>query len=317
MRWTLTFDDDLMVSCRIMLLSKLCAALLLSLLSFSTWADVWGYLDDKGAPHFSSEKLDERYELFFRSNAVLPGLSDDKLTAKDGAMAASPPYPRAVNVPSVPPKLLAFFEVSASYKGVRHLMREASTAHNIDIELLQALIVTESGFDSQAVSPKGAVGLMQVMPATAERFGVMSDAKTPIEKKLADPQTNIKAGARFLHYLINMFPGRLELALAAYNAGEGAVKRAGNTIPKYKETQDYVKTVMQLYTLLKPPALVADQRRISAAGAGRLRLELPGMPEGVGVSPVPGGAFGRANMVSPLLALDTLAARSAELNFEP
>ncbi len=311
----LMFESDVIFTRQIMQVRNFFAVLLLSILSFSACADVWGYLDDKGAPHFSSEKLDERYELFFRSNAVLPGFSDDKVSTKTTAESASPPYPRPVNVPSIPPKLLAFFEVSASYKGFRHLMREASTAHNIDIELLQALIVTESGFDSQAVSPKGAVGLMQVMPATAERFGVVSDAKTSIEKKLADPQTNIKAGARFLHYLIDLFPGRLELALAAYNAGEGAVKRAGNAIPKYKETQDYVRTVMQLYTLLKPPALVADQRRISAVGGGRLRLELPGTP--AGISLVPGGAFGRANMVSPLLALDTLAARSAELNFEP
>lgn len=284
-------------------------------LSFSACADVWGYLDDKGAPHFASEKLDERYELFFRLNAAPLAA-----TADTGAM----PYPRPVNVPSLPPKLLAFFEMSTSYKGVKHLMREAAIAHSIDIELLQALIVTESGFNSQAVSPKGAVGLMQVMPTTAERFGVVSDATTPVEQKLTDPRTNIKAGARFLHYLMNRFPGRLELALAAYNAGEGAVKRAGNSIPNYKETQDYVKTVMQLYTLLKPPTLVADQRRgavVSVLGGGRLRLELPGAATGAftgatGAGPV-GGAYGRANMVAPLVALDTLAARSAELNFEP
>jgi len=299
-----------------MLLHKFLIVLLLLILSFSACADVWGYLDEKGAPHFSSEKLDERYALFFRSNALWPpGFSDGRASAKTTAEAVAPTYPRPVNVPSIPPRLLAFFELSASYKGVRHLMREASTAQSIDIELLQALIATESGFDSQAVSPKGAVGLMQIMPATAARFGVVAGGKTPIEKKLTDPQTNIKTGARFLKYLMNLFPGRLELALAAYNAGEGAVKRAGNTIPNYKETQDYVKTVMQLYTLLKPPTFVADQRHVSAVGGGRMRLELPGLP--AGVLEVPGGALGRANMVPPLQVLDRLAAQNAELNFEP
>ena len=84
--------------------------------------------------------------------------------------------------------------------------------------------------------------------------GVTSDAKVRVEKKLTDPRINIKTGTRYLRDLINMFPGRIELALAAYNAGEGAVQRAGNQIPNYKETQNYVKTVMQIYSALKPPA---------------------------------------------------------------
>jgi soluble lytic murein transglycosylase-like protein len=140
---------------------------------------------------------------------------------------------------------------------VQHHLREASNAQGIDYELLQALIATESGFDADAVSPKGAVGLMQIMPATALRYGVTADKKTPVEKKLTDPKTNIKTGTRYLRYLLDLYPGRLELALAAYNAGEGAVQRAGNRIPDYRETQDYVKTVMQLYAMLRPPSCAA------------------------------------------------------------
>lgn len=284
---------------------------LLSILSFSAAADVWGYLDEKGVPHFAAEKVDERYELFFRSNAKWAlGLDEAKVVAED--------FPRPVAVPSLPPKLLAFFEVSPSYKGVRHLMRDAASTYNIDIELLQALIATESGFDSQAVSPRGAVGLMQIMPATAGRYGVVTDAKSPVEKKLVDPQTNIKTGSRYLRYLINLFPGKLELALAAYNAGEGAVKRAGNRIPNYKETQDYVKTVMQLYAMLKPPLAVVDLRRGQTLPPGRAQLELHRLPASTAVSAlVAGGARGRGNMITPLMALDTPATRSAELNFEP
>ncbi len=286
--------------------------LLLAMLSGTAWADVWGYLDDKGTPHFAAEKVDDRYELFFRSNAKpQAGDAPKELQVDD--------YPRPVAVPKLAPKLLAFFEVSPSYKGVKHVMKDAANTYNIDVELLQALIATESGFDAQVVSPKGAVGLMQIMPATAERYGVTGDALTPLAKKLTDPQTNIKTGSRYLRYLINLFPGRLELALAAYNAGEGAVQRAGNKVPNYKETQDYVKTVMQLYGVLKPPAAVAESRKSQQGGAPAgastaFRGDVPGAPRG---ALLVGGAKGRGNMITPLLALDTPSARSAELNFEP
>ena len=176
------------------------------------------------------------------------------------------------------PKLLAYFDVSPSYKAVRHLLREASVTHGIDYELLQALIATESGFNAQAVSPKGAVGLMQLIAPTAERYGVKADKNSPVQKKLTDPKTNIKAGSSYLRDLIKMFPGQLELALAAYNAGEGAVQRAGNKIPNYPETQNYVKTVMQLYGHLKPPSMMS--------AGGRVRMEMMG-----------GTAQGRNNMV--------------------
>jgi len=148
---------------------------------------------------------------------------------------------------------------------------------------------------------------MQLMPATAQRYGVASDKKTPVEKKLTDPRINIRAGSRYLGDLINMFPGKLELALAAYNAGEGAVQRAGNKIPNFKETQNYVKTVMQLYTMLKPTS-TADPRRAPS----RVRMEMTGQPAsdgsgGIRSTPL-GGAVGRGNMVSPLMAPVPIAA---------
>lgn len=228
-------------------------------------ADIWGYLDPQGIAHFSAERLDERYELFFRGGDGFD---------TNGSSAAS----RGTGMAAAPPKLLAYFEVSPSYKAVRHLLREAAARHGIDYELLQALIATESGFDSQAVSPKGAVGLMQLIPATAERYGVRADKNAPVQKKLTDPRTNIRAGSNYLSDLINLFPGQLELAIAAYNAGEGAVQRAGNKIPNYPETRNYVKTVMQLYNHLKPPSTVI-------AASGRVRMEMMG------------GATGRSNRV--------------------
>ncbi len=249
-------------------------ALWLSLWQTSAHADVWGYIDDKGVAHFAAQRLDERFEIFSRS-----GESFDTSQDMNGTGAT----PRPVAVPTAPHKLIAFFEVSPSYKQIKHHLREASLAQGVDYELLQALIATESGFDVQALSPKGAVGLMQIMPDTAKRYGVTGDRKTPVEKKLTDPRTNIRTGSRYLRDLIKMFPGQLELALAAYNAGEGAVLRAGKQVPNYKETQNYVKTVLQLYAMLKPPSLVADQRHALA----RVRMEL-------------GGAAGRGNMFAPI-----------------
>ena len=266
-------------------LSGALVALALCLFALPAVADVWGYIDAKGVAHFSTEKLDERYELFFKSGESFSTETSDKLTPLQGK-AGSGSYQIPAGSARAPTKLLAFFDVSPNYKAVKHLLKDASQTHGIDYELLQALIATESGFDTFAISPKGAVGLMQLMPPTAERYGVKADKKTPIEKKLTDPKTNIKAGSSYLRDLIKMFPGQLELAVAAYNAGEGAVQRAGNKIPNYPETKNYVKTVMQLYGHLKPPEAVLEARKIS----GRVRMEMMG---------------GRNNMPQVLVAMPT------------
>ena len=222
-----------------------CACALLCL-ALPARADVWGYVDEKGVAHFASERVNERYELFFRNAETFD-------TSLDVPLPEPVELPLPV-APATPIRLLTFFETSPTFKQLTPHLREASDAHNIDFELLQALIATESGFNTGAVSPKGAIGLMQIMPDTARRYGVDGDKRVALEQKLTDPRINIKTGTRYLRDLINMFPGQLELALASYNAGEGAVQRAGNQIPNYKETQNYVKTVMQLYLVLKPPA---------------------------------------------------------------
>ena len=114
---------------------------------------------------------------------------------------------------------------------------------------------------------------MQLIPPTAERYGVKAEKDLPIQKKLTDPRTNIGAGSRYLRDLIKLFPGQLELAVAAYNAGEGAVQRAGNKVPNYPETQNYVKNVMQLYNRLKLPVVGGMG---GVASSGRVRMELMG-----------------------------------------
>ena len=276
-----------------------CASLALGLLP-AAQAEVWGYIDANGVAHFAAAQVDERYELFFRG-----GESFDT-SAGLGKPREKPATARAVAVPTSASKLIAFFEISPSFLQVKHHLREAAKAQAIDYELLQALIATESGFDAAAVSPKGAVGLMQVMPATAQRYGVTGDEKVPLGRKLADPRTNIRAGTRYLRYLIDLFPGRLELALAAYNAGEGAVQRAGNKIPNFRETQDYVATVMQLYSMLKPPAAFARGHAPT-----RVRMELPSH------AAAPGGAAGRGNLpAGDLPPVPLASAAQAEGNTE-
>lgn len=251
-------------------------ALLLISPQMARAADIFGYIDSKGVAHFASEKLDERYQLFFRggqsfdtANGIGP-MGRGRKGAIDG------------KVPQASQTLLALFEASPSHKVAKSALRDASRKHDIDYELLQALIATESGFDAQAVSPKGALGLMQVMPATAQRYGVAADKRASIEVKLFDPRINIATGSRYLRDLIAMFPGQIELALAAYNAGEGAVQRAGNKIPNYRETQDYVQTVLQLYAYLKPSAALGRGK-----GPSRIHMEMT-VPKG--------GALGRGNM---------------------
>lgn len=121
-----------------------------------------------------------------------------------------------------------------------HIIRQAAQTHGVAEGLIKAVMHTESGFNSNARSPVGAQGLMQLMPATARRFNVSN---------AYDPQQNIFAGAKYLSWLLKRFNGNTQLALAAYNAGEGNVAKYGG-IPPFRETQDYVKRVSSRYNNL-------------------------------------------------------------------
>jgi soluble lytic murein transglycosylase-like protein len=121
--------------------------------------------------------------------------------------------------------------------GTEKLVREAAERHNVDPALVRAVIETESNWNPSARSRKGAVGLMQLIPTTAQRFGA-NDA--------FNPKQNIEAGVRYLKALLERYNGNLDLALAAYNAGEGAVDRARG-VPHYRETQNYVQRVQNAY----------------------------------------------------------------------
>jgi soluble lytic murein transglycosylase-like protein len=117
-------------------------------------------------------------------------------------------------------------------------MAAAGMRHSVPAAVLRAVMYAESGYEAQARSPKGALGLMQLMPATARRYGIRSEAE------LLDPRTNIDTGARYLSDLLHQFGGRLDLALAAYNAGEGAVIACGHCVPPFDETRRYVRKIL-------------------------------------------------------------------------
>jgi soluble lytic murein transglycosylase-like protein len=133
----------------------------------------------------------------------------------------------------------------------RDAVRLAATTHGVDAALLRAVIGVESAWRADAVSPKGAIGLMQLMPDTARRFGTT---------RPAEPAANLNAGAAYLRHLIDSHGSDLSLALAAYNAGEGAVLRHRG-IPPYAETRHYVPKVLAAYGRLKAQAASPYQLR--------------------------------------------------------
>ncbi|MBC8642780.1 lytic transglycosylase domain-containing protein [Caballeronia sp. EK] len=132
------------------------------------------------------------------------------------------------------------------------LIVDISEQYGVDPLLVHAVIRAESNYEPLAISNKGALGLMQVMPATGMRFG---------KSTLAHPRDNLEAGVAYLSWLTRRFEGRLDLALAGYNAGEGAVARYGNVVPPYAETQTYVRRVLGYYTGLSGGPVAAERSR--------------------------------------------------------
>jgi soluble lytic murein transglycosylase-like protein len=137
----------------------------------------------------------------------------------------------------VPDEVIEEVERAASGGDVRALVEQAARRRGLDPALVLAVVSVESGFRPQAVSPKGAQGLMQLMPRTAASLGV-EDA--------LDPEQNLDAGVRHLESLLKLYDGNLTRALAAYNAGQGAVARHGG-VPPYRETREYVRRVLERY----------------------------------------------------------------------
>ena len=194
--------------------TALLLALLGSLGAGTSRADVYSYTDAQGIAHFSNVPSDARYRLLIGSPAP-----------PDATVHAG--------------KVVNWAAKSSAYDSI---IETAAVANTVHPALIRALIVVESGFNPRAVSKRGAVGLMQLRPETARRYGV-SDRY--------DPGENIRAGTHYLSDLMALFGSNTELALAAYNAGEGAVARYGGHIPPFKETLNYVPSVLKVYRALR------------------------------------------------------------------
>lgn len=173
---------------------------------------IFGFVDEDGVEHLSNIPDDKRYRLVL-ADRFEPART--ALRAPRGVLAL--PY---------------------GQRPFHDSVMRASNESGVDAKLLHAVITVESGYNQGAVSPKGATGLMQLLPGTAKRYGTVN---------LLDPGENIRAGARYLRDLLALFDNNLELALAAYNAGENAVIRHGRRLPPYAETRRYVPLVVAHY----------------------------------------------------------------------
>ncbi len=211
----------------------------------------------KARPHVATEPLDARYQLFFRGRTsadVAPAPTGPE--APDDALRRTAIYQRVANHPNV----LRYEPLIARY----------AKQNDVDGALVKAIVAAESAFDPEAVSPKGALGLMQVIPETAARYGITDDRKRTVTQKLFDPAINLQIGTRYLRDLLAMFAGSIPLALAAYNSGENTVLRYDRQIPPYPETQEYVKLVQQFHAFYRPPAPPPTPVKASP-----LRIRLP------------------------------------------
>jgi soluble lytic murein transglycosylase-like protein len=193
---------------------RLTVLIALSLIAPSVWANakIYTYMDAQGQRHYTDVPDNNRYRLL--------ALSPQDRTASGDRYD---------------------FQLLAKATQFDAIIEHAAVSSAVEPNLLRAVIVVESGFNSIAVSKRGAVGLMQLMPATASRYGVLNPY---------DARQNVHGGARYLKFLIDRFGHDIRLALAAYNAGEEAVDRNGGQIPPFSETMAYVPRVLKIYKML-------------------------------------------------------------------
>lgn len=194
--------------------------------SDAAWGDIYKFVDSTGHVFYTDRPSHAGYRRIIRSPVtIVPSLIGQ---SKLPMMTTTPSVMR--NRPS------PFLE--RRRQNFTGLIDAAATKYRLDPALLHAVIRAESGYNPNAISIKGAAGLMQLMPATALRYGV---------RDRLDPVENIDGGARYLSDLLDMFQSDVRLAVAAYNSGENTVKRHGYQVPPIRETKDYVVRVLDYY----------------------------------------------------------------------
>ena len=188
-----------------------CLFVLMFIVSISVHADIYKYVDKHGRVILTDNPRNDNYKLLVKT---WKGWEEKKRSS------------------------VAYDKFKANKKRYASTIEYYANLYSLPASLLNAVITAESAYDPNAVSRAGAVGLMQLMPGTAKRYGVRN------RRSASD---NVNGGTRYLRDLLKMFDNNLTLALAAYNAGEGAVKKHGNKVPPYKETRNYVKKVIAYY----------------------------------------------------------------------
>lgn len=222
------------------------AAMGLMALASQSQADVYKYLTPEGTPLFTNAPMDAPgYQLLWHKGSLEPNMVVSSITMGGRHEVIKAPGTKSDGVSG---------SSKARREEFRTLIETAAAKVRLQPDLLHAVILAESGYNPRAISRAGAQGLMQLIPATAQRYGVTDSF---------DPQQNVSGGARYLRDLLEMFNFDLALALAGYNAGENAVIRYGYQIPPYPETIDYVRKVLGFYqeNRLRSSALVQTAQR--------------------------------------------------------
>jgi len=200
-------------------------ALLLASFPAQASADIYKYVDEEGGIHFSNVPVDSKADRVVSEKAQTRTGSGPVYTPASKLKAEYASYTPGKSEP---------LDDDVPYS---EIINTKCDKYGVSTSLVKAIIKAESNFNPRAVSNKGAVGLMQLMPATASYMDVRDSY---------DPEQNIDGGVRYVRYLLDNFGGDVELTVAAYNCGEGRVVRNGNCVPDIKETKNYVKKVMKL-----------------------------------------------------------------------
>lgn len=223
-----------------MMPSRLCAILLISaisgLLGPVVNADVYKFVSRNGQVIYTDSPRHRGYKLVIKSPTPPPAIRPVAISLGAGRKSGNAPFAASMGLTGDKRRMLNLRR--SQYSDV---IAQAAYQHGLDPALLHAVIHAESSYNPGAVSHKGAMGLMQLMPGTAARYGV----RDPY-----DPEQNIFGGARYLRDLMGMFRSDLRLAIAAYNAGEHNVMKYGYQVPPFPETRDYVSKVLDYYSRL-------------------------------------------------------------------
>ncbi len=214
-------------------------------------ADVYKFIDSNGRVYYTDEQRHGLYKRIIKTSPYRLKLKENGYYANNFQTSLHSPYrSNALHSPyrfkgrdqGGYPTIFSNFKghngFNANKSRFSSVIASAAYKNRVDERLVHAVIQTESAYNPSAVSSAGAVGLMQLMPDTARRYGVTNRS---------DPAQNVEGGTRYLKYLLGMFNYNLGLAVAAYNAGENAVIKYNNTIPPYPETRNYVKQVLARY----------------------------------------------------------------------